>query len=114
MVWIRTADGIERWRLGAHGIIEHFTSDRGWIRQDSGVATNLTAGSAPSPNACWVVGSGGTILRTDDGERWQRVGSPTSANFAAVSAIDASSATVTTADGRRFSTSDTGRTWRPM
>jgi len=114
MVWIRTADGIERWRLGEHGIIEHFTSDRGWIRQDSGVATNLTAGSAPSPNACWVVGSGGTILRTDDGERWQRVGSPTSANFAAVSAIDASSATVTTADGRRFFTSDTGRTWRPM
>jgi photosystem II stability/assembly factor-like uncharacterized protein len=61
-----------------------------------------------------VVGAGGTVVLSTDGEHWQRLNSPTSANLAAVSAIDASSAVVTTADGRRFSTSDGGRTWRPM
>jgi hypothetical protein len=114
MVSVRTADNIERWRLGTQGLIEHLASDGQWLRQDSGVSTALTAGAAPSPSVCWAVGTGGTILRTADGEHWQRLNSPTSANLAAVSAIDASSAVVTTTDGQRFSTSDGGRTWRPM
>ncbi|HZY60276.1 MAG TPA: hypothetical protein VFE56_10965 [Candidatus Binataceae bacterium] len=114
MVSIYTADNIERWRLGAQGLIQHRASDGQWLRQDSGVSTALTAGAAPSPSVCWVVGAGGTVVLSTDGEHWQRLNSPTSANLAAVSAIDASSAVVTTADGRRFSTSDGGRTWRPM
>jgi hypothetical protein len=114
MVSIRTADNVERWRLGARGTIEHRASDGQWLRQNSGVSTDLTAGAAPSPTVCWAVGAGGTIVRTADGEHWQRLDSPTSANLVAVSAIDAASAVVTAADGRRFTTSDAGRTWRPM
>jgi len=113
-VSIRTADGVERWRLGANGTIEHVASDGQWTRQDSGVTIDLSAGAAPSSTVCWAVGAGGTVLRTTDGEHWQKLASPTPVNLAAVSAHDAVSAVVTTAGGQRFATTDGGRTWRPM
>jgi hypothetical protein len=113
-VSVSTADGIERWRLGEGGMIQHLGSDGEWYRQTSGVSNDLTAGAAPSPEVCWVVGTGGTVVRTNDGEHWHRLNSPTAANLVAVSAVDASSAVVTAADGQRFSTTDGGRTWRPL
>lgn len=114
MVSVRTPDGIERWRLAIDGIIQHLGNDGRWHRQSSGVSSALTAGSAPSPQVCWMVGAGGTILRTTDGEHWQKLNSPTTETLLAVSAIDAATAAVTTADGQRFTTADGGRTWRPM
>ena len=114
MVSIRTADNVERWRLAAGSTIQHLGSDGGWHRQYRALNGALTAGAAPSPRVCWVVGTGGTILRTTDGEHWQRLDFPTSDNLVAVSAIDASSAAVTAADGRHFATVDGGHTWRPM
>lgn len=114
MVSVRTADNVERWRLGADGTIEHREPGGVWQRQDSGVAAALRAGAAPSPTLCWVVGSDGTILRTTDAEHWQKIKSPTSADLIAVFAVDGSSATVTTADGKRFSTTDGGQSWRPI
>jgi hypothetical protein len=113
-VSIRTADGVERWRLGGNGMIEHLASEDEWTRQESGVTADLTAGAAPSSSVCWAVGAGGTVLRTTDGEHWQKLASPTSADLAAVSAQDADSATVTSADGERFATTDGGRAWRPL
>ena len=111
---IRTADGVERWRLGTNGTIEHLASDGQWTHQDSGVTADLSAGAAPSSTVCWAVGAGGTVLRTTDGKHWQKLASPTPVNLAAVSAQDAVSAVVTTAGGLRFATTDGGRTWQPM
>ncbi len=88
-VSIRTADGVERWRLGANGTIEHLVSEGQWRRQDSGVTADLSAGAAPSPTVCWAVGAGGTVLRTTDGEHWQKLASPAPVNLIAVSAQDA-------------------------
>jgi hypothetical protein len=113
-VSIRTPDNVERWRLAAGGAIQHFGSDGRWHRQYRAGNGSLTAGAAPSPQVCWVVGTGATVLRTTDGEHWQRLGFPISENLVAVSAIDASSAVVTATDGRRFATADGGRTWRLM
>lgn len=113
-VLIRTADGVERWRLGANGTIEHLTSDGHWMGQDSGVTVDLSAGAAPSFTVCWAVGAGGTVLRTTDGEHWHKLAAPTAANLATVSAQDADSAVVTTGGGQRFATADGGRTWQPM
>jgi hypothetical protein len=114
MISVRTADGVERWRLGPGGTILHRDPDGSWQTQATRVAASLNAAAAPSPEVCWVAGSNGTVLRTTDGAHWQKVGSPTSSDLVSVFAASASDATVTTADGKRFATSDGGQTWRPL
>ena len=47
-----------------------------------------------------------------DGITFREVALPEPIDLAAISAADARAATVTTADGRRFRTDDSGRTWR--
>ena len=51
---------------------------------------------------------------TTDGATWQRRPIPEAADLTAVRAIDARTATVTTADGRHFATADGGITWTPV
>jgi hypothetical protein len=114
MVSIRTADGVERWRLGQGGTILHREPGGYWQAQRVGAADRLNAGAAPSPSVCWVVGTGGVVLRTTDGVRWQKVASPTPQDLTSVLAADASRATVTSAAGQRFATTDGGKTWHPM
>ena len=58
--------------------------------------------------------AGGTIIRTIDGEHWTLVSAPTTDNLVAVSASGANVATVTTAGGRSFATSDGGASWHPQ
>ncbi len=82
-----------------------------WQRSSREPERILTAGSAPTPKVCWVVGRRGTILRTVDGENWQSLKSPTPADLSAVSATDADTAKITAADGAEFSTKDGGATW---
>ncbi len=102
-----------RWRLAAGGRIWRSTDAGGtWQAQATGVSAALVAGSAPSPRTCWVVGAGGTVLLTVDGEHWERRPFPSSIDLAGVRATDARSATVTTRDGRRFQTTDAGLTWK--
>jgi hypothetical protein len=120
-------DGQSQWRFGRRGLIEHTTNagaaaaDQIWTRQKSPLRVDLLAGSAPSATVCWIVGRAGAILRTTDGATWQVIPSPASAardgiapDWVSVSARDANSATITSADGRVFSTSDAGRTWQPQ
>jgi hypothetical protein len=110
------------WRFGRGGQIER-SSDGGatWMAQASPVRAELLAGSAPSDTVCWLVGRAGTILRTIDGASWVVVASPPQAeqngqppDLTFVDARDALFAVVGTADGRRFSTSDGGKTWQPQ
>jgi len=103
------------WRVGPAGSIERSDDAGGaWQSQASGVASDLLAGSAPSTSVCWVVGRGGVVLRTTDGKTWAQMGSPSSQDLIAVEARDAEQATVTTSDGKRYATSDGGRTWRSL
>ena len=93
-------DGSASWRVGAAGRIERST-DRGqtWQQQASGVTAELLAGSAVSNDVVWVVGRAGLILRTTNGQQWQRVTPPggAPADWGAVTARDAMSATVVSA-----------------
>lgn len=110
------------WRLGSAGRIEHST-DQGqtWQPQASGVTADLLAGAAPSETVAWAVGRNGIILRTQDGEHWQRVAAPSETQAAAatnpasdwtgIDARDALHAAITSRDLRRFATEDGGRTW---
>lgn len=74
-------------------------------------AAVLTAGSSPSAGICWVVGRGGSIWRSTDGQSWVRMNFPEMTDLSGVQASDSRNATVTTADGRRFRTADGGMTW---
>jgi hypothetical protein len=73
--------------------------------------TELLAGSSPAAGICWVVGRGGAVWRSVDGRTWQRATFPEITDLSAVTATDARSASVSSADGRTFSTSDGGLTW---
>ena len=74
---------------------------------------HVVAGSAPSVETCWLVGRGGIVLLTTDGRKWRTVEPPTNADFVGVAASDASTATITADDGRKFATSDSGKHWAP-
>jgi len=100
------------WRVGSRGKIER-SRDVGstWQVQVSNVEVDLAAGSAPSETVCWVVGRAGTILRTTDGEHWEKVSSPARADWVGVEAQDALNATVFSGRNQRYSTTDGGRNW---
>lgn len=112
---IVSPDQAHRWRIGASGSIQR-SIDGGatWEMLSSGATQHLTAGAAPSPAVCWVVGRGGTVLLSTDGRTWRPLAFPEYVDLVAVQARDALSAGVTTADGRTFRTADGGRTWTPV
>jgi Photosynthesis system II assembly factor YCF48 len=104
----------QAWRLGDDGKIEHST-DRGktWKPQNSGVAADLTAGSATSEKICWVVGKAGTLLfTTDSGKHWKQIASPITGDLGGVHATDATHASIWDVPNRQsYETNDGGVTW---
>jgi hypothetical protein len=104
-----------RWRFPQAGRIERYDeTTMAWEAMESPVKTEILAASAPSEPVCWAVGRGGVILRTTESGTWLRVGSPAEEDMVFVSARDANNATVRTASGKSYSTSDAGRTWRSL
>jgi len=110
---IPTPDASIFWRVAGSDEIQ-FSRDVGatWQAQLTEPELRLAAGIAPTPKICWIVGSGGAILRTEDGETWQRVQSPTPKDLVSVVAQDANAATITASDGATFSTKNGGRSWK--
>jgi Photosynthesis system II assembly factor YCF48 len=102
-----------RWRIGPGAVVQH-SVDGGtsWAAQQTVAGAILTAGSSPSDDVCWLVGRGGMMLRTTDaGRQWQRVPFPETVDIIVVTASNALNATISSADGRRFQTTDGGGTW---
>lgn len=111
---VSSPDGRSRWRISATASVE-FSADAGatWQATQTGVgAVALVAGTSPAGTICWIVGRTGTVLLTTDGRQWRRLPAPAAVDLVAVEAIDARTATVTTADGRRFQTVDAGASWK--
>ncbi len=111
---VRTPDKSIVWRVGSAGFIER--SEDGGLTWNGALPkqnARYAAGSAPSAKVCWLVGNVGVILLTQDGANWQTIPPPMQTNFVAVAARDAWSATVTTADGRKFTTANQGESWTP-
>ncbi|HYA63394.1 MAG TPA: YCF48-related protein [Candidatus Sulfotelmatobacter sp.] len=107
----------QAWRVGPAGKIEH-TSDAGrtWKPQESGVTSDLLAGSAPSERICWIVGKAGALLlTTDGGKHWKPVASPISDDVGGVRALDAQHASIwDVPNSKSFETSDGGLTWKQV
>ena len=111
---IVSVDGAVRWRIVPPASIQRSTDGGGtWELLSTGLSVELTGGAAPSGSVCWLVGRGGTVLLSTDGRRWQRLAFPDGADLIAIQATDARTAIVTTADGRRFRTTDGGISWVP-
>ena len=104
-------DPLVRWRV--RGAVLEKSADAGktWQPVKTGVTTELTGGAAVSATACWVVGRGGVVLLTTDGQTWRRLTFPEPTDLSSVRATDARTATVTTVEGREYTTSDAGATW---
>jgi hypothetical protein len=110
---ILTPDANVRWRLLTAGdVARSIDGGMTWQTQSTGVSARLTAGSAPSPAICWLVGPGGIIVMSIDGQSWRRVPFPEAIDLTSIRASDGVTATVTAADGRTFATTDGGKTWR--
>jgi hypothetical protein len=112
---IQSPDRSVRWRIVGRGLIQR-SSDAGatWESLQTESTTELTAGSAPTPFVCWLVGRAGAVLLSTDGRRFVRLPSPSPTDLVAVQATDARGATVTEAGGRTYRTSDAGTTWEPL
>jgi hypothetical protein len=109
---IVSPDANVRWRLAGRDVERSTDGGRTWQLQATGSEIELLAGAAPAPTVCWIVGRRGLVLRSTDGATWQRLPFPEATlDLAAVTARDALDATVTGADGRRYRTTDAGKTW---
>jgi Photosynthesis system II assembly factor YCF48 len=110
---VRSAEGSTQWRVGKPGSVQR-SNDAGatWETQGTGVSVVITSGAAPSDSVCWLVGKSGVVLQSTDGRSWRRVPFPHAIDLISVVATDARTATVTTAAGRTFTTTDGGRTWK--
>jgi hypothetical protein len=112
---IGSPDASVRWRIfppPGGRVARSIDGGATWQVQSANVTVALTAGAAPAATVCWLVGAGGTVVLSTDGRTWQRVPFPETIDLVAVRASDAANASVTTADGRTFSTSDGGKIWR--
>jgi hypothetical protein len=113
-ILIRTPNPKVLWRIAGGGLIERSENEGAtWHGQLPDANAHLVAGAAPRVKVCWVVGRDGLILLTKDATKWEKIPPPIPADFIAVTAKDASSATVTTSDGLKFMTVDGGKKWKP-
>ncbi len=115
LVVIAAPAGTVRWRVGPGGAVARSgDAGRTWQPQVSGVEAELLAGATPSEAVCWVVGRDATILRTTDGEHWEKIASPARVDWTGVQAQDALRARIFAANHLRYDTEDGGRTWRAL
>ena len=113
-VEIVSPDPAVRWRIAGSTIERSTNGGSTWQEVATGFTGQLTAGAAPSPSVCWLVGRGGFMLLatvTTSGVSWRRVAFPEPTDLSAVRATDARTVSVTSVDGRTFSTTDGGATW---
>ena len=89
-----------------------------WTPQVSGVNTTLRGVSAVNDRIAWASGSGGTVLRTEDGgSTWKRITVPadTPLDFRDIDAIDGRTAYLLSIGNgpasRIYKTADAGATW---
>lgn len=109
---IVSPDPSRRWRVNGASIERSEDSGASWLAVHQIPGDTITGGIAPAGSICWLIGANGVVLMTADGTTFARVPILERVALTGITATDARSATVTAADGRRFRTDDSGRTWR--
>ena len=111
---VTVTDQKARWRVVEGRLVQRsLDQGRSWSTQYAidTAPGRINAGICPAAAICWLAGRSGLILRTIDGQNWQRLAFSQDIELTSVSSTDERTATVTAADGRRFVTTDGGRTW---
>jgi photosystem II stability/assembly factor-like uncharacterized protein len=108
---VASPDGTTRWRISSRTVEKSTDGGATWTTALTVMDGRWTAGAAPSATALWLVGRQGLVERTTDGRTFARVAFPETTDLSAVQATSAETATITTADGRSFGTTDGGKTW---
>jgi hypothetical protein len=109
---IATPDAKILWMIVEPGAIERSANGgASWKTEYLDTRALIVAGAAPTVKICWLVGASGTILRTTNGAHWKTISPPEQTDLVRVEAADALTATVTAIDGRKFATSDGGKSW---
>lgn len=112
---VPTPDPKVLWQIPERGVLKSEDGGATWRPANLPVANaRVVATASPTAQVCWLVGRDSLILLTTDGKHWQTIVPPAQADFVRVTAENASSATVATADGQRFQTSDGGNHWHPI
>ncbi len=111
---IISPDPASRWRIVNGAIERSEDSGASWVPMRAPGGEAFTGGTSPARSVCWLIGSSGLVMVTADGVAFARVPLSERVDLTAITATDARRATVTTADGRRFRTDDSGRTWRQI
>ena len=109
---IVSPDPASRWRIVNGAIERSEDSGASWVPIRAPGGESFTGGASPARSVCWLIGPNGLVMLTTDGVAFARVPLPERVDLTSVTATDARNATVTAADGRRFRTDDSGRTWR--
>jgi hypothetical protein len=104
-------DGTTKWRISSRTVERSTDGGATWTTAVTVMDGTWTAGAAPSSTTLWLVGRKGLVERTIDGRTFQRVTFPETTDLSAVQATSADTATITTADGRSFGTTDGGKSW---
>jgi hypothetical protein len=110
-IQIASPDRTVVWRVSGTTVQRSADGGLTWTAEPTPATTPLRAGSAPSSSVCWIVGASGTVLLWVEGQGWRQVAFPEPVDLTAVRATGERDAEVTAADGRRFRTSDGGKTW---
>jgi len=110
---IETSQAATLYRVTPEGGVER-SIDGGatWRLEHLKTHAPIVALSASAGKICWLVGRGGIILLTKNGRSWKKISPPEEIDLIGVTAPDERSATVTAIDGRKFTTSDAGKTWQ--
>ena len=89
-----------------------------WVPQTSGSTSELRGLSVLDAKHAWASGSGGTVLRTQDGEHWEKLVVPgaEALDFRDVEALDANTVVLMSAGpgdaSRIYRSTDAGATWK--
>lgn len=100
-----------RWRITGRRVERSTNGGTQWDPIALQSPGDLTAGSAPSASVCWIVGRLGAVFVTTDATMFVRLTFPEAVDLVSVTATDAQNATVRSADGRSWRTTDGGRSW---
>ena len=108
---IGSPDPLVRWRLRRRTVEKSIDGGKSWTAVPTGIDAEWTAGARRRRPPLWIVGRGGMVARSTDGRAFERIPFPELTDLSAVQATDAQTATVSSADGHTFTTTDGGRSW---
>jgi hypothetical protein len=103
-----------RWRIMGSGQVLKSTNGETWVAVPIAPPIFIVSGDAPSPSVCWLAGRSGVVMRSTDATTFSRIVFPDASDLRAINATDARQATVTTAIGDVYMTTDGGETWRKI